>query len=81
MRIRRHMTQEKLAERANISLSFLGHIERGTRKLSVETLYHIAESLKCSTDELMGIFIHRDKKLQNAVEILHQAIQMAEENE
>lgn len=52
-RITQRMTQAELAEKANISLSFLGHIERGTRKLSVETLYAICEALDCSADMLM----------------------------
>jgi len=49
----RRMTQEQLAEQADISLSFLGHIERGTRKLSVETLYAICMALDYSADQLM----------------------------
>ena len=39
------LTQEQLAEMAAISTPFLGHIERGTRKCSVETLVHIAGAL------------------------------------
>jgi len=35
------MTQAELAEKSGISLSFLGHIERGTRVLSVATLVSI----------------------------------------
>lgn len=42
------MTQEKLAEAAGISLSFLGHIERGTRKASLDTLVRICNALKVS---------------------------------
>ena len=42
------MTQEKLAEAAGISLSFLGHIERGTRKASLDTLVKICNALKVS---------------------------------
>lgn len=38
-------TQEELAERAGISLSFMGHVERGTRKASVETIVHLSEVL------------------------------------
>lgn len=52
-RIQAHLTQEKLARQAGISLSFLGHIERGTRKLSVDTLYKICMALSCSADELL----------------------------
>ncbi len=47
------MTQEDLASRAGISLSFLGHIERGTRKASLDTLVNIANALMVSTDMLL----------------------------
>ena len=39
------LSQEQLAELIGISLSFLGHIERGTRKASVETLARICKAL------------------------------------
>lgn len=57
------MTQEQLAEKAGISLSFLGHIERGTRKASVDTLVKLCNALSVSPnvvlqdsleDELLG---------------------------
>ena len=47
------LTQDQLAEKAGISLSFLGHIERGTRKASVETLVALANALGMSTDVLL----------------------------
>ncbi len=53
-RILRGWTQEQLAEKANISLSFLGHIERGTRKASLETLVALANVLDTSMDELLS---------------------------
>lgn len=37
------------------SLSFLGHIERGTRKLSVETFISLCEALECSPNDLIGL--------------------------
>lgn len=49
----REMTQEALAEAVGISCSFLGHIERGTRKLSVDTLVSIADVLHVSCDLLL----------------------------
>jgi transcriptional regulator with XRE-family HTH domain len=58
VRIRRkelRITQEKLAEMIDVSTSFIGHIERGTRKLSVETLYDLCKALDVSADYLMGI--------------------------
>ena len=48
------LTQEKLAERAGISFAFLGHIERGTRIPSFETVCKLADALDCSIDELVG---------------------------
>lgn len=52
-RILAQMTQEKLAEAAGISLSFLGHIERGTRKASLDTLVKICNVLKVSPQLLL----------------------------
>lgn len=50
-----HLTQEKLAELTGISVAFVGHIERGTRKLSVETLHSLCIALGVSADFLIGI--------------------------
>ncbi|NLD60565.1 MAG: helix-turn-helix transcriptional regulator [Clostridiales bacterium] len=47
------MTQKTLAEKAGISLPFYGHIERGTRKASLETIISIANALRVSTDLLL----------------------------
>ena len=47
------MTQEQLAEQAGISLSFLGHIERGTRKASLDTLVRICNALHVSPQLLL----------------------------
>lgn len=48
-----HLTQDRLAEKASISLSFLGHIERGSRKASIETLVNLANALGVSADFLL----------------------------
>lgn len=47
------LTQEQLAERTGISISFLGHIERGSRKASLETLVKLANALEVSLDYLL----------------------------
>ncbi|MDD3213979.1 MAG: helix-turn-helix transcriptional regulator [Eubacteriales bacterium] len=47
-------TQEELAERVNVSTSFVGHVERGTRKASLETLVAIANVLDVSLDYLLA---------------------------
>ena len=36
------LTQEQLGEACDLSASFVGHIERGSRILSVESLYKLA---------------------------------------
>ena len=47
-------TQEDLAERARISVSFLSMIERGERVAHVETLAALAEALGVSLAELFA---------------------------
>lgn len=49
------ITQERLAELAGVSTSFIGHIERGSRVLSVETLHRICIAMGASADDLMGL--------------------------
>lgn len=45
IRLKKGLTQEKLAEICDISPSYIGIIERGDKKLSVETLVKIASAL------------------------------------
>ena len=47
------LSQSELAERCCQSISFLGHIERGTRKMSLETLVAICDILNLSADYLL----------------------------
>lgn len=47
------LSQSELAERCNLSVSFLGHIERGSRKMSLETLVTVCEALNLSADYLL----------------------------
>lgn len=53
-RKRRHLSLEELAERASLTSSFLGHIERGERKLSVAALEQIASALDLPLGALAG---------------------------
>jgi len=48
------ITQEVLSERAGISVSFLGQLERGERKPSLETVVSIANSLGVTVDFLLA---------------------------
>ena len=47
-------TQEYLAREIGVSTSFIGHIERGSRKASIDTLVLLANAMQVSTDELLG---------------------------
>ena len=53
VRNQQHLSQEDLAEMCDISSSFMGHIERGTRKMSLETFVSLANALHVSTDYLL----------------------------
>jgi len=46
-------SQEFVSEKIGVSGSFYGHVERGTRKLSVESLVKIADLLDLSFDFLL----------------------------
>ncbi len=48
-----HLTQEELAEACDLSTAHIGHIERGTRALSIESLITISNVLNISTDYLL----------------------------
>lgn len=56
IRIRRQelgLIQTEIAVYADISPSFFGHIERGSRKASMETLLKIANVLQTTPDRLL----------------------------
>ncbi len=50
--------QGELARQCGISMSFLGHIERGTRIMSLETFVNICTALSADADELLWGMAH-----------------------
>ena len=46
-------SQNELAKKCGISMSFLGHIERGSRIMSMETFSNICLALESGADELL----------------------------
>ena len=46
-------SQDRLSEKCNISLSFMGHIERGTRIMSMDTFVALCNELEISADYLL----------------------------
>ena len=53
-RIRNRLTQEMLAEMADITSSYVGQIERGERKVTLSKLVRIANVLNVSIDYLLS---------------------------
>lgn len=54
-RNRMRMTQEQAAERVDISASFLGHVERGSRIPSVETIVRLCKLYHVSADMILDV--------------------------
>lgn len=52
-RIRKGITQETLAEKADVSVTHISNIETGRTKLSVDVLIKIANALTSSSDEIL----------------------------
>lgn len=52
-RIAQSMTQEQLAEKTNLSVAYIGMLERGIRTPSLETFIVIADELNATADELL----------------------------
>lgn len=52
-RLSLNLTQETLAEDVNISVSYMGQIERGERSLSLDTLVKLTRRLGVTVDYLL----------------------------
>lgn len=67
-RRKQKFTQEKLSEMADISVSFLSHVERGGRILSVETLAKLANALNITVEHIIcGEFNYRPDMLPTEI--------------
>ncbi len=60
LRRQQKLTQEELAEQLGISASFMGHLERGSRIASIETLVALCNTLKTSPQYLLGASLSDD---------------------
>jgi len=49
-----NLTQEKLAERVEVSEAYIGQIERGERSMSLDTLVKLANQLGVTVDFLLS---------------------------
>ena len=53
-RKRAQLSQEKLAEKADLTYKFLGEVERGYENISLDSLTRIAKALKIKVRDLVG---------------------------
>ena len=58
-------SQDELAKKCGISMSFLGHIERGTKIMSLETFVSICGALDADADELLWGKVHPSGAMLN----------------
>lgn len=52
-RLARKLTQEQLAEKADLSLNFIGIVERGEQMASLDSIVRLAAAMKMSGSELL----------------------------
>lgn len=73
-------TQCELAEKCGVSTSFIGHIERGSRKASLETMYTLCKTLSISMDSVLfastGVHLHgySERQRKDAEAIIQAAL-------
>ncbi|HEX3901130.1 MAG TPA: helix-turn-helix transcriptional regulator [Mycobacteriales bacterium] len=54
------LTQERLAEHADLSWSYVSQVERGQRDLGVQNLLKLARGLKVSPGDLVNELVSAD---------------------
>lgn len=65
-RVKRHLSQEQLAEKVNSSNVYISYVERGERIPSLDFIIRIANSLGISADDLLSDYlIVSNSRLQN----------------
>lgn len=60
VRKRRGLTQEELAERADLAGPYISDMERGMKVPSLTTVLRLAMALECKVTDLVGIFDKTD---------------------
>ncbi len=58
-----HLTQEKLAELADLSTNYIGDIERSNRRVILDTIEKVAKGLNIEPARLL--IGYKDKKREN----------------
>lgn len=68
LRHQRNLTQEELAELANLSVVYISNVECGKRVPSLDTMLTLCEALYCTPDELLDGF-YPDKQKPTPTQI------------
>ena len=53
IRLEKNLTQEELADKANLHPTYIGQAERGLRNVTLNTLYKLSKSLKVKGGNLL----------------------------
>ena len=70
-RIMRHMTQEELAEKAGVSVSFCANVECGKKGVSMFVLRDFADALHITVNQLL--YDHADnQRIENIMVLLQE---------
>ena len=68
----RHMTQEMLAEKMDVSLGYIGQIERGDKLLNLERLAQICLILQVPIEDMIAGCVDQEKESIPAINVLTQ---------
>ena len=52
-RLKKEMSQEKLAEKAGLHRTYIGMVERGEKNITINNIYKIAKALDISVADLL----------------------------
>lgn len=64
-RLKKNLTQEKLAETVNLSSVYISHIENASTKPSLETLVNLSNALDITPDFLLFDSVHKSNEYIN----------------
>jgi transcriptional regulator with XRE-family HTH domain len=65
LRVAKGLSQEQLAERANLHRNFVSLVERGLTKIALDSLYLLADALEMSASELLRLAEVKAQKSPN----------------
>jgi transcriptional regulator with XRE-family HTH domain len=73
LRVAKSMSQQQLAEKADLSLPFINLIENGKRKVSLETLLSLLSALDVTLSEFFLPYSQEDNELKELLVLLQKS--------